>query len=98
MTAIALARRSDLRSAPLRALVAVLAVGVAGTGVAVAGGGSAASQPRVGVIVDGTRGFDAAAVAAARSDVDSLRRRDVGAELRVTRTPSESLAAAATLV
>jgi hypothetical protein len=76
--------------APL-AIAASLGAGVASAGV---GGGQAS---RVGVIVDLTRGPDAAAVRAARADVASLRERGVDAELRVTHSPSESVAVVATL-
>ena len=83
----------SLRRPLPRSLLALLLAGSLGTGAAFAG--TTSDRPaRVGVIVDGTRGYDRAAVNAARADV---ARRD-NAELRVTRSPSESLAAAATLV
>lgn len=56
-----------------------------------AGAGSGAGS--VGVIVDTTRGPDVAMLRAARAEVART-----GAALRVTRSPSESVAAAATLV
>jgi hypothetical protein len=73
------------------ALAAALGAGVASAGVAGDG------PSRVGVLVDTTRGPDAAALRAARADVARLRARGVDAELRVTRSPSQTLAAAATL-
>ena len=66
-----------------------------GAGVASAGVGD--DRPRYGVLVETTRGPSPAAVAAARADVARLRARGLDAELRVTRSPSESLSAAATL-
>src|SRR4051794_15559051 len=76
---------------PLITLVAWLGAGAASAGVA------GQDPVRVGVIVDTTRGPDAAAVGAARADVRRLRAAGVEAELRITHSPSESLAAAATL-
>ncbi len=56
------------------------------------------AAPRVGVLVDQTRGEDARTVAVARAQVARLERRGVEAELRVARSPSASLGAAAALV
>ena len=56
------------------------------------------AKQTVNAIVDATQGYDHAAVAAARADVGRLKARDVEAQLRVTRSPSETLAAATTLV
>src|SRR4051812_45680198 len=75
----------------LTALLASLGAGVASAAV------SGDEPGRVGVIVDTTQGPDDVALRAAEHDVARLRAEGVGAELRVTRTPSESLAAAATL-
>jgi ABC-type sugar transport system substrate-binding protein len=94
MTTIAIQRRAIV-GLPSRALALVLAATLV-TGIAFAGGPSE-PEPRAGVIVDGTSGLDLAALAAAKADVKRLRANEVTAELRVTRTPSESLAAAATL-
>jgi hypothetical protein len=71
----------------------------ASCGAGVASAGTAGHPGRsVGVIVDTTKGFDRAAVRAAQADVARLRASGVGAELRVTRSPSQTVAAAATLV
>lgn len=70
---------------------------VMGGGVAAASGGGG-EPPRAGVIVETTAGPDAGAVRAGRAEVARLRAAGFDAELRVTRSPSESLAAAATLV
>lgn len=57
-----------------------------------------AGGPAVGVIVDQTRGTDARAVANARREVARLRAGETPVELRITRSPARSVAAAATLV
>jgi hypothetical protein len=54
--------------------------------------------PAVGVVVDQTRGADPRAVADARRDVARLRASGTPAELRVTHSPAQTLAAASTLV
>ena len=80
------------RSIPLLAAAALL-------GASVASAGTAGSRPAgVGVLVETTGGAHAAEIRAARADVARLRARGVDAQLRVTRSPSESLAAGATLV
>ena len=80
------------------ALAASLWAGVAAAGDGPRGDRGAAARGGVGVLVDTTRGPQPAAVTAARSEVARLRARGVDAELRVTRSPSETLAAATTLV
>ncbi len=56
-----------------------------------------AGGPAVGVIVDQTRGADARAVADARREVARLRAGGTPAELRVTHSPAQTVAAASTL-
>ncbi len=56
-----------------------------------------AGGPAVGVVVDQTAGADARAVARARSEVARLRSAGTPAELRIARSPSEAVAAGATL-
>jgi hypothetical protein len=68
----------------------------ASLGAAVASAGTGGAEPlRTGVLVETTSGTGQ--VAAARADVRALRERGVDAELRIARSPSEALAAAATL-
>lgn len=76
-------------------LLPLLAAATLGAGAAVAG---TPPEPGVGVLVETTRGADPAVLRAAEAEVATLRARGADAELRVARSPSESLAAAATLV
>ncbi len=57
-----------------------------------------AGGPTVGVVVDQTRCTDSRAVAEARREVARLRASGTPAELRVTHSPAQTLAAASTLV
>ena len=71
---------------------------LAGVATGEAGDGAPATRPAVGVLVEQTRGADPAQLRAARAEVGRIREAGGDAQLRVTRSPSESVAAAATLV
>ncbi len=81
----------------MRTLLIALAF-LAGVATGEAGDGAPGTRPSVGVLVDQTRGADAAQLRAARVQVRRIRAGGGDAELRVTRSPSESVAAASTLV
>jgi hypothetical protein len=78
-----------------RAVLAVAAAATLGAGIASAG--TVGDRQDVGVLVDTTAGPDAPAIARARAEVARLRAAGAEAQLRVTRSPSETVAAAATL-
>src|SRR5690349_18903013 len=79
-----------------RSLIIPIAVAASfGAAVASAGTGGGDTPLRAGVLVETTSGTGQ--VPAARADVRALRARGVDAELRIARSPSEALAAAATL-
>ncbi len=81
----------------MRTMLITLAF-LAGVATGEAGDGAPATPSPVGVLVEQTRGADQAQLRAARAEVQRIRARGADAQLRVTRSPSESVAAAATLV